>query len=266
MQRPGAPDSSADVRMNLLLLPGLLCDRAVWAPIVPHLQAMAQCDVANYSGARSLAAMAGCVLTDAPATFALAGHSLGGRVALEIVRRAPERVERLALLSTGFGPRPPGAAGEEERTRRMALLALAQRKGMREMAREWIQPMVHPARRADVTLIHAVLDMFERRNCEQFAAQIEALLARPDASALLPTIACPTLVLVGREDGWAAPAQHEEMAALIPKSELVIIEDCGHMAPMECPDAVAGALLAWMRMPTNDSVGTRVTTNKLMSA
>jgi pimeloyl-ACP methyl ester carboxylesterase len=252
--------------MNLLLLPGLLCDRAVWAPIVPQLEAMAQCDVPEYSDARSLAAMAGRVLTDAPATFALAGHSLGGRVALEVVRRAPERVERLALLDTGFRARPQGAAGEEERVRRMALLALAQQKGMREMARQWVQPMVHPARRADVTLIDAILDMFERRNSEQFAGQIEALLARPDASALLPTIACPTLVLVGREDSWAAPAQHEEMAAMIPNSELVIVEDCGHMAPMECPDAVAGALLAWMRMPANEFAGTRASANKLMSA
>jgi len=238
--------------MNLLLLPGLLCDRAAWTPIVPQLEAMAQCDVPEYSDARSLAAMAGRVLTDAPATFALAGHSLGGRVALEVVRRAPERVERLALLDTGFRARPRGAAGEEERVRRMTLLALAQQKGMREMARQWVQPMVHPARRADVTLIDAILDMFERRNSEQFAGQIEALLARPDASALLPTIACPTLVLVGREDGWAAPAQHQEMAAMIPKSELVIVEDCGHMAPMERPDAVALALLAWMRMPATN--------------
>jgi pimeloyl-ACP methyl ester carboxylesterase len=252
--------------MKLLLLPGLLCDRAVWAPIVPHLEAIARCDVPDYSDARSLASMAGRVLTDAPATFALAGHSLGGRVALEIVRRAPERVERLALLDTGFRARPPGAAGEEERVRRMALLALAQQQGMREMARKWVQPMVHPARLTNVTLIDAILDMFERRSSEQFAGQIEALLARPDASTLLPTIACPTLVLVGREDSWAAPAQHEEMAAMIPKSELVIVESCGHMAPMECPDAVAGALLAWMRMPSNDFVGNRATANKLMSA
>ena len=138
---------------------------------------------------------------------------------------------------------------------------------MREMARKWVQPMVHPARRADVTLIDAILDMFERRNSGQFAGQIEALLARPDASALLPTIACPTLVLVGREDSWAAPAQHEEMAAMIPGSRLVIVENCGHMAPMECPDAIAGALLAWMRAPLpNDLAAPGNRPIKLMSA
>lgn len=250
--------------MNLLLLPGLLCDRAVWASIVPQLETMARCDVAEYSDASSLAAMADRVLKDAPATFALAGHSMGGRVALEIVRRAPERVERIALLSTGYRARSPGAAGEEERSRRMALLALAQGKGMREMAREWVQPMVHPVRRADGTLIDAILDMFERRTPAEFAAQIEALLTRPDATALLPTIACPTLVLCGRADGWATPSQHEEMATLIPAGRLAMVEECGHMAPMERPDAVAAELVAWMHVPTSPSQPQL--SNKMISA
>jgi len=234
--------------MDLLLLPGLLCDRAVFAPMLPQLETAARCDVAEYPDARSLVAMAEQVLAAAPATFALAGHSMGGRVALEIVRRAPERVCRVALLDTGFRARPAGAAGEDERARRLALLALAREKGMREMAREWVKPMVHPARLADSMLIDAILDMFERRNPSQFAAQIEALLERPDATSLLPAIACPTLVLCGRADGWAAPSQHEEIAAMIRGSRLEIVEDSGHMAPMERPGAVAAALLDWMRV------------------
>ena len=108
-----------DVRsMNLLAAPRAALRSRVWAPILPQLSAVAQCDVAEYSGARSLVAMAKGVLAGAPATFALAGHSMGGRVALEIVRRAPERVERLALLDTGFRALPTGAAGEQERARR----------------------------------------------------------------------------------------------------------------------------------------------------
>jgi len=249
MPRRGAVDALRHYGMNLLLLPGLLCDRVVWAPILPQLHAVARCDVAEYSDASSLVAMADRALKNAPPTFALAGHSMGARVALEIVRRTPERVNRLALLNTGFRARPAGAAGEEERARRMALLALAREKGMREMAREWVQPMVHPARLTDGTLIDAILDMFERRTPAEFAAQIEALLTRPDATALLSTIACPTLVLCGRADGWAPPSQHEEMAAMIRDSELVIVEDCGHMATMERPDTIAAALQAWMRMP-----------------
>ncbi|MEO8675925.1 MAG: alpha/beta hydrolase [Casimicrobiaceae bacterium] len=238
--------------MDLLLLPGLLCDRAVWAPILPQLETVARCHIPDYADEGSLAAMAERALALAPATFALAGHSMGGRVALEIMRRAPARVERLALLDTGCRPRPAGAAGEEERAKRLALLALAREKGMRAMARQWVQPMVHPARHADPAFIDTILDMFERRTPLQFHGQIEALLARPDATALLPTIACQTLVLAGRADGWSTPAQHEEMAALIPGSRLAIIEDCGHMAPMERPDAIADAMVAWLRTPVNE--------------
>jgi pimeloyl-ACP methyl ester carboxylesterase len=237
--------------MKLLLLPGLLCDRAVWAPVLPSLEAAAECRIPDYADQTSLPAMAQRVLRDAPPTFALAGHSMGGRVALEIVRRAPERVTHLALLDTGCRARPAGAAGEDERSRRLALLALAREHGMRAMARAWVQPMVHPARLADAALIETILDMFERRTPAQFDGQIEALLARPEATDLLRTIGCPALVLCGRADGWSTPAQHEEMAALIPGSRLVIVDDCGHMAPMERPEAVGAALAAWLRTPAS---------------
>lgn len=234
---------------NLLLFPGLLCDRAVWAPLLPALGMVAECRVADYADESSLGRMAERALEDAPATFSLAGHSMGGRVALEIARRVPERVERLALLDTGFRPRPQGAAGDDERARRLALLALAREKGMRAMAREWVRPMVHPSRLADAGLVDSILDMVERRTPGQFAGQIEALLARPDAAPLLPTLRCPTLVLCGAADGWSAPAQHAEMAGMIAGSRLVFIQDSGHMAPMECPDATAAALLDWLRTP-----------------
>jgi len=237
--------------MNLLLLPGLLCDAAVWAPLLPHVEQAAECRIPTYHNATSLGAMADRVLANAPATFALAGHSMGGRVALEIVRRAPERVLRLALLDTGFGARPEGPIGEDEKARRLALLALARAKGMRVMAREWVRPMVHPDRLGDATLIDAILDMFERRTAIDFAGQIEALLARPDATGVLASIEGPTLVLCGREDGWSTPAQHEEIAARIPGAQLVVIGHCGHMAPMERPREVANAMLAWLRTPSH---------------
>ncbi len=235
--------------MKLLLLPGLLCDAAVWASVVPHVEVAAACRIPDYADATSLSEMAARVLADAPPTFALAGHSMGGRVALEIVRRAPERVLRLALLDTGFRARPEGPVGEDEKARRLALLALARDEGMRAMAREWVRPMVHPDRLGDGALIDAILDMFERRTTSEFAGQIEALLARPDAATLLRAVACPALVLSGREDGWSTPSQHEEMAALIPGARLAVVEHCGHMAPMERPREVAAALLAWLRAP-----------------
>ena len=237
----------------LLLLPGLLCDAAVWAPVLPFIERRAECSVAAYANETSLPAMAERMLANAPSTFALAGHSMGGRVALEVLRRAPERVSRLALLDTGFRPRPAGVAGGDEKALRYGVLALARAKGMRAMAREWVRPMVHPDRRDDAALIDAVLDMFERRTADEFAGQIEALLARPDATALLRSIACPTLVLCGRDDGWSKLAQHEEMAALIPGATLAVIDRCGHMAPMERPRDVGTALAHWLAEPAQGS-------------
>lgn len=244
--------------MNLLLLPGLMCDAAVWAPLRPQLDAVASCSIPHYADATSLGEMAERVLADAPVTFALAGHSMGGRVALELVRRAPGRVERIALLDTGCRARAAGAAGEEEKARRYALLALARTHGVRAMAREWVRPMVHADRLADAALIDAILDMFERRTAGEFAGQIEALLARPDATALLRSLECPALVLCGRDDGWSTPAQHAEMAALIPGAHLVVVEHCGHMAPMERPREVADALLAWLRAPVREPLTNRL--------
>ena len=230
---------------TLMLLPGLVCDAAVWAPQVAALPA--QCVVPAWGLRDSLTAMAEQVLAEAPTErFQMAGHSMGGRVALEVMRLAPQRVERLALLDTGTHPLPAGEAGEKERAGRMALLKIAQEQGMRAMGRQWARPMVHPSQQG-TPLFEAILDMIERSSPEQFAAQINALLNRPDAAALLSTIVCPTLVLCGRDDAWSPPAQHEAMQAAIPNASLSIIEHCGHMCTMEQPQAVTEALAAWLR-------------------
>ena len=230
----------------LLLLPGLNCDAEVWAPQLGALQDVADCHVPAWGLRDSLADMARQVLSEAPAgRFSVAGHSMGGRVALEVMRLAPERVERLGLLSTGTHPLPVGEAGDRERAGRMALLRIAREQGMRAMASQWALGMVHP-RRVGGPVFDEVLDMIARGSAAQFAAQIQALLDRPDAGPLLPRITCPTLVLTGREDGWSGPAQHQTMADRLPCAELVIIEDCGHMCTMEQPDAVSAALRRWM--------------------
>ena len=234
---------------SLLLLCGLLCDRASWAPVLPDLERHAHCRVPDYSSEHSLAAMAERVLADAPATFALAGHSMGGRVALEVMRRAPERVTRLALLDTGYRSRPDGSAGDDERERRFALLALAREQGMRAMGREWMQAMVHPARLHDTALVEDVLAMVARQTPDNYAAQIDALLARPDVTDVLRGIRVPTLIACGRQDAWSPLAQHEAIASHVPDSTLVAFDDCGHMAMMERPDAVAAALVAWLAVP-----------------
>jgi len=232
---------------TLMLLPGLNCDAAVWAPQVAALKDQAHCVVPAWGLSDSLTAMAEQVLAEAPTErFSVAGHSMGGRVALEVFRLAPQRVERLALLSTGTHPLAAGEAGEKEKAGRLALLQIARTQGMRAMGQQWARGMVHRDR-LDTPLFEDVLDMLERGSAAQYAAQINALLTRPDAGPLLPRIACPTLVLTGREDAWSGPAQHEAMAAAIPGAQLVIVEHCGHMCTMEQPQAVSEALTAWLR-------------------
>lgn len=232
----------------LVLLPGLLCDAAAWAAQRDALPGV-DCQVPDYGTLDSLGAMAELVLAQQPAPrFSLAGHSMGARVALEIVRRAPQRVERLALLDTGVDPLAPGDAGAAERTRRLALLALARERGMRTMGRDWARGMVHPAR-LDTPLFDAVLDMIERKTPAIFAAQIAALLARPDATEVLRGVRCDTLLLCGRQDAWSPLARHEQMQALQPDARLVVIEDSGHMSTMEQPAAVSAALQDWLQRP-----------------
>lgn len=237
-------------REPLLLVPGLMCDATVWQPLLPALQAGGRdCRVVDHGDAHGLPQMAQQLLAGAPPRFALAGHSMGARVALEVLRSAPDRVTRVALLDTGYLARAAGAPGEEEARKRQALLDVARRDGVRAMAVQWVQGMVHPDRLQDAPLIGAIVDMFERKSPDVFERQIRALLQRPDATGVLRAIRVPTLVLCGRQDSWAPVAQHESMHALIPGAVFEVIEDAGHMAPMERPQAVAGALLRWLETP-----------------
>ena len=234
------------IAYRLVFLPGLLCDRAAWTSQLMALQERAVCSVAEYGTIDSLPAMAEAVLEQAPGELMLVGHSMGGRIALDITRRARDRVRGLALLDTGYQARPPDVTGERERVERMELVELARRSGMRAMGRQWVRRMVHPERLNDSALIEAILDMFERKTVPVFEAQQRALLARRDATHLLPEIACPTFVLCGREDGWSPVSRHEEMARRIPGSRLVVVERCGHMSTMEQPDEVNAALGEWL--------------------
>jgi pimeloyl-ACP methyl ester carboxylesterase len=230
----------------LLLLPGLLCDQAVWQRQIDALRDVAPCVCMDWGRLDSILAMAELVLRLAPERFSLAGHSMGGRIAFQVVRLAPQRVARLALFNTGADAKPPGAAGEEEERKRRALLQIAQERGMRAMALHWLPPMMKAGRMADAALVEAIVSMIARKTPEIYEAQMLALLGRPNATPLLAEIACPTLLLTGREDGWSPPARHEEMAAAISDSRVVIVPDSGHMAPMEQPAAVAAAMRDWL--------------------
>jgi len=229
----------------LVLVPGLLCDQAVWQPLQDTLQ-QHTLHIAQHGLADSLPAMAAQILATAPPRFALAGHSMGGRVALEVWAQAPQRVSHLALLDTGFEGLAEGEAGERERAGRLRLLQLARTEGMRAMARDWARGMVHPDRLNEAALMETIYAMLARATPEVFAAQITALLQRPDRSALLPDISVPTLVLCGREDSWSTLERHRDMAARIGGSTLVDVPHCGHMCTLEQPGAVSQALLAWL--------------------
>ena len=232
----------------LLLAPGLMCDATSWGP-VPAMLPGVDCRVVDHGTADSLTQMAEQLLTHAPERFALAGHSMGGRVALEVMRIAPERVTHLALFDTGHLPKPAGAAGDEEVRKRMALLAIARERGVRAMASEWVKGMVAPRRLDDHALIGSILDMFERKSADIFERQLRALIQRPDATPVLQKIKVPTLVLCGELDAWSPPAQHRAIADCIPaRPGIVSIPDCGHMAMQEKPEAVAQAMRDWLAL------------------
>jgi len=225
--------------LDLILVPGLLCDHAVWTHQAKTLQA--NIIIPDHGSLDSIPAMADAIIEKAPPRFVLIGHSMGGRVAFQVFRKARERVIGIGLFDTAAGPRR-----ENEEVGRYELLEIARCRGMRAMGEMWVQRMVHPDRLSDPPLIDAILDMIERRSADIFAAQIRALLNRPDATSLLPQIRCPALVLCGRQDAWSNLGEHEKMAAAIAHSRLVVIEDCGHMSTMERPADVTAAMRDWI--------------------
>ena len=230
---------------RLVLLPGLVCDATVWTQVRGVLETSADIHVAEYGTLDSLGAMAEKVLADIDGPFALAGHSMGGRIALEMFRRAPQRIRAIALMDTGVLPLAPGDAGQRETRGRHELLDIARSQGMAAMATRWVQGMVWPPRLGERPLIDGIVDMFARSSAAVFAAQIAALLQRPDASALLAQIRCPALVLCGEDDSWAPAARHRDMAARIPGASLALIPECGHMCTLERPEAVTHAMQEW---------------------
>lgn len=219
-----------------------MCDGAFWAPWLPALPPTLAGQVVDYRDADTITAMAELALRVAPPQFALAGHSMGGRVALEVVRLAPERVQKLILMDTGYLALAPGDKGETEKAGRMALIAVARKDGVRAMCRQWVKGMVHPQRIDDAELVGPIIDMFARKTADRFERQQRALLERPDASPVLQGLGVPTLLLCGRQDTWAGVAQHEAMQALAPHAEMSVIEDAGHMVLMERPQRAIDAL------------------------
>jgi pimeloyl-ACP methyl ester carboxylesterase len=228
-------------RIPLVLLPGLLCDAALWAHQTAHLADVADCAVADTTRHDSVGAIADAVLAAAPPRFALAGLSMGGYVAFEILRRAPERVLRLALLDTSARP-----DSEEQVRRRRALIELSRAGRFKGVTPRLLPLLVHPDRLDDPSVTDVVFGMAERVGRDAFERQQTAILTRPDSRPDLPRIACPTLVVVGRQDALTPPDRAEEIAAGIPGARLCVVEDCGHLVTVERPQAATVLMRDWL--------------------
>jgi pimeloyl-ACP methyl ester carboxylesterase len=230
------------MKTKLYLLSGLICDDTVWQAQLDGLADIAEVQTVDFQGFDNITLMAEHVLAMAPMRFAVAGHSMGARVALEIMRLAPERVERLALLDTGTHAVRPG-----EQQTRQELLDLAHEHGMPALADRWLPPMMSPANASRTAFCEPLRAMVCRMSVDTFAGQIRALLQRPDASDQLSSIRCPVLIGVGAEDRWSTVAQHEQLADSIRHAAFEVYPGAGHMAPYEAPAAVTDSLRRWLQ-------------------
>ena len=228
----------------LVLLPGLLCDAALWEPQLSELADIADFFVADLTDQQSIEEMAASVLRDSPwKEFSLAGLSMGGYVAQEIMRQAPQRVTRLGLLDTRSHSELP-----EETERRRQFMKLAQtERSFTPVTNRMLPLMLHASRVKDAPLVKIIREMAERTGIEAYIRQQNAIIARPDYRPMLPSIACPTLVLCGRQDRLTPLENSEQMAAAIPGAKLAVVEECGHVSTLERPTEVNGAMRDWLR-------------------
>ena len=216
-----------------LLISGLLCDATVWRPLLECIDGK----VADFSTQDNLTTMARDCLRKHSGHLKIAGHSMGARVAMEMARLAPERVEKLALLDTGIHPLRDG-----EPAKRAEIVHFAHENGMAALANRWLPGMVYAPNQSNKALMTKLKNMVLRATPDLHARQIKALVDRPDASAYLVQIECPVLLIVGQEDQWSPVSQHEDMLKLLPNARLEIIADAGHFAPIEQPESVARLL------------------------
>lgn len=230
-------------KQTLILLPGLLCDDALWAHQVEHLADIADVRVADLTREDNMPDLARHVLTRAPERFALAGLSMGGYVAQEILRQAPERVERLALVDTNAR-----ADTREQSERRRALMAEAEAGDFKGVTPKLLPNLVHPDHVNVPHIRDTVLAMAERVGKDAFLRQQTAIMHRVAGHAVLADVTCPALVLCGEDDAMTPPAVHEEMAdALGGPVQMSTIPECGHLSPLEKPEQATEALAAWLQ-------------------
>jgi pimeloyl-ACP methyl ester carboxylesterase len=229
--------------MPILLVPGLGGSPRIYAPVIPALWRYGPVTVANHIRDDNMAVIARRILAEAPPRFALAGHSMGGYIAFEIMRQAPERVARLALINTQARPDTPEAS-----ERRRGQIARAKAGEYHAVLDELFLGFVHPSRRGDAALRQLVHEMGDDIGAEAFVRQQTAVIGRADSRPTLATIGCPTLVLTGDEDNTIPNTLSVEIADGIQAAKLTIIPQCGHLSQIEQPQATSDALSEWMRI------------------
>lgn len=230
----------------LILIPGLGATRNLFRQQLVALSARANCIVVRHGRFADLRMEAGAILSEAPPKFGLAGHSMGGYLALEIMRRAPERVTRLALIDTRAS-----ADTDDERTRREELIKLAEEEGLDSVHKLLWPRLVHSSKVRDAGLEGLVRGMLEETGVDGFIRQQRAILSRINYWGALGAIQVPTTIIVGEQDVVTPPSAAKAMQGAIAGADLTIVPRCGHLAPLEQVFAVNGALERWLaRKPT----------------
>ncbi len=227
--------------LPLVLVPGLLCSARLYAPQIAALWPFGQVAVADHRRDDDIEAVAAHILAAAPPRFALTGLSLGGYVAFAMLRQAPERIVKLALLNTSARPETSGQSAAREE-----LIAKAETGKMSEVVETLMVKFLHRNRHKDEVLKRIVRDMAADTGVDAFVRQERTIMSRPDSRPLLPSISCPTLVLVGDADELTPPDLAKEIAGGIGGARLVVVPNCGHLSTIEQPDAVNAALAEWL--------------------
>lgn len=225
----------------IVFVPGLLCTGGLFASQLAALSPHHACSVAYHTTADTLPLIARHILDLAPPKFALAGLSMGGYIAFEMLRQAPQRVTRLALLDSNARADRP----DQVKTRHI-LMGAARSIGVRSVQGMLLRLLIHPDRLADRALTDQILLMADGIGVNAFIRQQLAILGRPDNRPFLAEIKCPTVIIVGQQDALTPVKVAEEMHAAIAGSRLEVIPDCGHLATMEAPEAVSAILARWL--------------------
>jgi pimeloyl-ACP methyl ester carboxylesterase len=230
-------------RMPLLMLPGLLSDEALWRNQIKSLESLAECRVAPTMAHDRMEALARGILAEAPPQFALAAISMGGYVAFEILRQAPERVLKLCLFDTSARPDTP-----EQSARRKLLVSMSRTGQFKGVTPRLLPTLIHPDRVEDKDLTTTIMAMAERAGADAFCRQQTAIINRIDSRPFLKDIRCPAQVVVGRQDAVSPVEIVREIAEGIPGARFDIIENCGHLSPIERPDEVNAIMRKWLEV------------------